>query len=565
MCCEQLEQRMLLAATDLIINGTSGNDFIKLSQSNNVLTLIKNGVTTTYNSRLGYTKIIINGLAGDDAIKIENSVARAVQIFGGTGSDMLQGGGGADLVCGASSVGANEWAKDVVMGGGGNDSLYAGLRGENEIWGGPGNDQLHAYGGSDVLIGGDGDDVLDAGAGSQTLRGGSGNDLLMCGAGNDEARGEAGNDSIYGSGGSDTIDGADGRDWIEGGDGDDLLKGSADNDVLLGGVGNDQLYGGTGVDNMMGGDGDDTLVAVGGSHSDSCAGNIGNDSIWADSESTEKTDASTYEKETQRLHRVSSFFNSSTRELSGPILKDPTTKASEAKLNFKDHRLFSEAGPKLTDINQGILGDCWFVATLASVARTKPQFIRNMVVDLGDGTFAVQLFSGPTSQRMFVRVDADLWVNEENQPIFARFGTNGCLWAPIVEKAAALLYGGTYGVLDNDRPEHAMTALGISHKGLGLPMMILLKSQLDGGGALVASSKGSDKHVMWGGQIVSNHAYAVTAVDVKKNTVTIYNPWGTDTGGGTHDWYDASGNDGFITITGKEFFSYFARVTVGFS
>jgi hypothetical protein len=74
--------------------------------------------------------------------------------------------------------------------------------------------------------------------------------------------------------------------------------------------------------------------------------------------------------------------------------------------SFRNNRLFAPAGPAETDVNQGSVGDCYFVATLSATARANPNRIRQMAVDLGDGTCAVQFFRN--NQAHFVRVDGDL-------------------------------------------------------------------------------------------------------------------------------------------------------------
>ena len=53
------------------------------------------------------------------------------------------------------------------------------------------------------------------------------------------------------------------------------------------------------------------------------------------------------------------------------------------------HPLFGDGGPIADDVAQGDVGDCFFLATLASVAKVDPNLIRQSVVDLGDGTYAV--------------------------------------------------------------------------------------------------------------------------------------------------------------------------------
>src|SRR5206468_3855473 len=88
------------------------------------------------------------------------------------------------------------------------------------------------------------------------------------------------------------------------------------------------------------------------------------------------------------------------------------------------------------DINQGSVGDCYFLSTLQSLAFSQPGRLEEMAVDLGDGTYAVQFKrAGVTS---FVRVDGDLPTGGWNGLAYAHPLTTGsAIWAPLMEKAYA--------------------------------------------------------------------------------------------------------------------------------
>lgn len=57
--------------------------------------------------------------------------------------------------------------------------------------------------------------------------------------------------------------------------------------------------------------------------------------------------------------------------------------------------LFS-GSPSRNDARQGYLGDCYFIASVTSIADQTPAAIQNMFLDNGDGTFTVRFF-GPTA------------------------------------------------------------------------------------------------------------------------------------------------------------------------
>ncbi len=135
-------------------------------------------------------------------------------VIGTSGNDILNGGNGADVLCG---LGGN----DTVNGGNGNDVVYGGS-GNNTISGGNGNDVINAGAGNDNIEGGNGDDVINGGSGNDTIDGNNGNDTLTDLEGTDSLSGSNGNDTINvqdGVGG-DTANGGSGSDscTVDGGD-----------------------------------------------------------------------------------------------------------------------------------------------------------------------------------------------------------------------------------------------------------------------------------------------------------------------------------------------------------
>jgi Calpain family cysteine protease/RTX calcium-binding nonapeptide repeat (4 copies) len=281
-----------------------------------------------------------------------------------------------------------------------------------------------------------------------TAEGGAGDDMLSGGSGIDIFNGGSGNDTLSGNGGADVVSGNTGNDRLYGGDGKDVVRGDDGNDLIWGGTGNDQLFGGAGTDFLYGEAGNDVIVTIGGGL-DRVYGGPQWDNVWKDS-TDEMFDASVNEVSLKYIHSVNQFYSYSynggqtstpvSKELEGQELLDPLHELEDGAPilthNFSDRPLFASTGPNADDVFQREVGDCYMLARLSAVADANPEVIRKMVVDLGDGTYAVRFYR--FGQPEYVRVDGDLWVKPgTDTPYYARLGRQNSNWVAIVEKAYA--------------------------------------------------------------------------------------------------------------------------------
>jgi len=105
----------------------------------------------------------------------------------------------------------------------------------------------------------------------------------------------------------------------------------------------------------------------------------------------------------------------------------------------KNLGVFKE-GPSFDDIAQGGVGDCYFLAALASVGEfpelIKARFITKKINKAG--IYAVSLFIN--GREKVVMVDDHFMVDQWNRPHFAKF-SHGKIWVAILEKVWAKLLG----------------------------------------------------------------------------------------------------------------------------
>lgn len=334
------------------------------------------------------------------------------------------------------------------------------------------------------------------------------------------------------------------------------LFGGAGDDTLIGGTGEDRLYGQAGNDVLIGGGGNDVIVGVGDGGTDLCTGGEGLDSYWIDSGLPDAvTDLDSVEVSAGALHRVDVFSGGvdTSRNATGVSrLSDPLlTSVAAGYRNFSNHPLFSRFGPQPLDVVQGYLGDCYLLASLASLAKTNPQVIRQSVVDLGDGTYAVRFSNGRNAT--YVRVDADLPAGPWGGLAYAQLGLQGSLWVAILEKAYAFYRSGSadYASLEGGFMADVYEDLGLPSRSIfatrsGQGLLNQLRDELNAGNAVTMGTRMHVGNV----PVVGGHAYLVDGVftDARGNVthVRLRNPWGID--GAGNDGRD----DGYVTLTAAQ-------------
>lgn len=238
-----------------------------------------------------------------------------------------------------------------------------------------------------------------------------------------------------------------------------------------------------------------------------------------------------------------------------------------------------EDGIEPTDIRQGSLGDCYFLASLASLAEY-PKRIQKMIKSCGNGKYEIEYFYDGMKRNIVID---DLLLCKDKEPFFSH--NNGDeLWVMLLEKAYAKVVG-DYGKIEGGIPFLALNDL------TGMPVGRINTREIDINKlfkkiydydkkkycmvANVPDVEGIDLEKEYG--LVENHAYTVIdAVEIKGNRLLkIRNPWGQCEWKGK--WNDkdpnwtpemkkelniVDANDGLYFMAIEDFVKFFDEITV---
>jgi hypothetical protein len=203
-----------------------------------------------------------------------------------------------------------------------------------------------------------------------------------------------------------------------------------------------------------------------------------------------------------------------------------------------------------TDIDQGQVGDCYFMSSLGAVALKTPTAISDMFTDNGDGTFTVRFFNNGTAD--YVTVDRFLPTNSWGGFVYANDSSGMAyddarneLWVALAEKAYAQINqsgwigqdnSNTYDGISGGRAYNAMKQItGCNTSRNGVVKHILFFKNGDSiddmwntfsSGHSVAINTNSSPD----SSVVSKHSYVLTGYNYDTDKYTLYNPWGGSDG-----------------------------------
>ncbi len=218
---------------------------------------------------------------------------------------------------------------------------------------------------------------------------------------------------------------------------------------------------------------------------------------------------------------------------------------ADGTYRYAEGSLF-QGGISFRDVDQGAVGDCYFMASLGAVALRSPSEISNMFIDNYDGTFTVRLFNNGTAD--YVTVDRYLptydwggFVYGNNSSGMTYSNSNNELWVALAEKAYAQMNesgwlgqetaANSYASIDGGWPFHALkqiTNRATTHANMTFEVFGIrfsddvdeLWSAFSGGKMVVLNTKAS---VASG--IVGDHSYVLTGFNSATGRYRLYNPW----------------------------------------
>ena len=256
--------------------------------------------------------------------------------------------------------------------------------------------------------------------------------------------------------------------------------------------------------------------------------------------------------QTQALELIGTWFlgtnlPSASVSAIGEANYSPTYKASTLPLYG------ASGAPSYTDVNQGYLGDCYFLSSLGEVALQDPAEIVKNITNNGNGTYGVKFYVN--GQPDYVTVNEQLpvmgggyhWANGSTLE-FANGTTDN--WVALYEKAYAQLNaqtaaphgtalhsasnsyqgidlgnGSALTLITGESESPTQLFAGESSTSLA-SILANTAAAFSAGEEVLMSTSGTSN-----GNLVASHMYMVTGINAATDSFTIHNPWGSSYSG----------------------------------
>jgi hypothetical protein len=218
-------------------------------------------------------------------------------------------------------------------------------------------------------------------------------------------------------------------------------------------------------------------------------------------------------------------------------------------------------GASYQDIDQGTLGDCYYLASLAATAFRSPSTIQNMFVDNGDNTYTVRFYKNGVAD--YVTVDRYLPTYAVGGLPYAQTPNNE-LWVALAEKAYAQVnesgwiqqngtnsYFGIDGGLGYYSIPHVTGRnTAYIYNPSGIVDTNSIKTAFNAGQMITVGSKPSGV----ASNVVPRHEYTLVGYNSSTQQFSLYNPHGVN----------STPNSGHLNLTAfqlSQSFNYWAYTT----
>ena len=232
--------------------------------------------------------------------------------------------------------------------------------------------------------------------------------------------------------------------------------------------------------------------------------------------------------------------------------------------SFVSKPLYAAGGPGMNDINQGYLGDCYLLSSLAEVASQNASAITSMITNNGNNTYGVRFYYHGTAE--YVTVNNDLANGG------AEFNSGPDLWGSLIEQAYAQFqtinldtgnsvnYGNSWSTIGNGgMPDWALEGITgaasitdyfangsswfsetlnasmtptASSSGLAVAAVLsALVTDLSLGYDLVLASNTYATDSSGRYTLIADHAMSIYGYDKTTGNLEIRNPWGSVSAG----------------------------------
>ena len=213
--------------------------------------------------------------------------------------------------------------------------------------------------------------------------------------------------------------------------------------------------------------------------------------------------------------------------------------------------------PSRNDAKQGQVGDCYFIASLVSIADENPNAVRNMFIDNFDGTYTVRFFGGNLGSFLqngmitagfvsgagvadYVTVNRKLPTYSNGMLAYSGFGLSATnpattLWIALAEKAyaqwnetgktgrsATNSYAAIAGGWMSNSNAHVLGTNSTNYSFANTNKQNMITA-LNTGRAVTLGTTGTAS--LKG--LVGGHAYTVVSYNPSTDAFTLHNPWGT--------------------------------------